>query len=1014
MPKQTGSFNFAQGLDTKTDPFQIDAGKFLALKNVVFTTGKRLTKRNGFGALASLPYASKFVTTFNDNLTALGSKIQAYSSESESWTSISNFYPCNLSTQPIVRTTTNQSQVDSAVASNGLLCVAWTDQTPTALSTKRSMYAVYDSSTGQQLLAPTALTGADVTYGAPRVFVLGNFFIVAYTALVTATYNIKYVAISTASLSVSTATAVTTSVTPGAGVAWDGVVMNGYLYFAWNGATTSGLKMATLSATLSLSSNVIIDASHVSTQVSVCADTSAAVIYVTYYDSVATDAYTVAVSPLLVKLTSFPVKSISSTAVANLATCVAVMGTLTIFFEVTNAYSYDGAVASNFIKTVTVTSAAVVGTVSTVVRSVGLASKAFVISSIPYFFASYSSPYQPTYFLINGSNGNQIAQLAYENGGGYLTNGLPSVYVSGSTIGVAYLVKDFIQALSNANAAGTSVVGGIYSQTGINQATLVLGTSATITTAEIGLNLNASAGFLWGYDGTQATEQGFFLYPDSVEATSTATTGGHLAAQIYYYAVIYSWTDNRGNIFRSAESIPVIKDISGAGTATSTITIQGPNLRLTYKSNVKIEIYRWSTAQQNFYQVTSIASPLINSTSADSWTFTDTLADASIVGNALLYTTGGVVEDSGGPSFSSVFTFDDRLFGIYSEDRNKLGYSKQIIEGTPVELSTSLTLFVAPSIGAQGPTGDLTCGAQMDDKAILFKPTGLYYINGSGPDNTGSNSGYSQPIFITSMAGCSNQASIVFQPQGLMFEFASEAGNQIWMLRRDLQTEYIGAPVEGFLKEASVTSAVAIPGSTRVKFTLSSGITLVYDYYYGQWNEDTTNALSSTIYQGLHTYINSYGATLQETPGLYLDGTHPVLISFTTGWLGFAGIRGYERIHEFSFLGTYYSPHKLFIQVAFDYGGPIQNITYSPDNFSPAYGDAPVYGDGVYGGPSNIEQFRVFTKKQKCKAFQISIQEIYDPSFEVAAGAGLSLSGINFVMTLKKGYAPVIGKNSIG
>lgn len=1013
MAKQGVPFNFSGGLDTKTDPYQIDFGDFFALDNTVFTVKKRLTKRNGYGNLPSV--SSEFLTTLRGDLTAIGPEIEAYSAGARRWTSIDNFYPCNLSTLSIYKSSTNQSQVDSVISSSGLICVAWTDQNPSSLSTKQFKYAIYDATTGQLALAPQIITDADTTYGSPRVFILGNYFIVAYTSNNAGTNKIKAIPVSMSSFAIQTAIVIASAVTPNALVAWDASIMNGSLYFAWNGAGGSGLKMAYLSSTLALSSTINPDLTHLANLVSVCADDVGGVVYATYYDSGTTDGYTVAVDGSLNVLTNFPTASIVSTAVVNIASCVAETGTLTLFLEITNAYSYDAAVASNYVATVTVDQSTGVASGQTVViRSVGLASKAFIVDAVPYFLSAYSSPFQPTFYLIDGSNGNIVSQLAYSNGGGYLTHGLPYVSLNDNVASVAYLNKDFIQAVSDANSAGTVVVGGIYSQTGISQASFLLGTDAKITSVELGENLNLTAGFLWGYDGTQATEQGFFLYPDSVECTSHPTTGGHLAAQIYYYAVIYSWTDNRGNIFRSSVSIPIKVDLTAAGTATSEAVLQGPNLRLTYKTNVKIEIYRWSTAQQNFFQVTSISTPTLNSTSTDSWTFTDTLADATIAGNELLYTTGGVLEDSASPALVAAFTFDDRLFGIDAEDRNLLRFSKQVIEATPIEMCENLTLYVAPSIGAQGPTGDMNCGAQMDDKLILFKTQALNYINGTGPDNTGANSGYSQPIFITSMIGCSNQASIIFQPQGLMFEFASEAGNQIWLLGRDLSTHYIGAAVERYTNSATVLSSVAVPGTNEVRFFLSSGVTLKYDYFYGKWGTHSIRGVSSTLFQGLHTFVNAAGAVFQETPGLYLDGSHPVLISFTTGWINPQGVRGYERIHEVGFLGTYYSPHKLVVQVAYDYGAPQQQSIYTPTNYTPAYGDAPIYGDGTYGGPGNIENFRVFTKKQKCKAFQLIVREIFDPSFGTTSGAGLSLSGLNLVMTFKKGWSPIPQKNSVG
>lgn len=1006
LAKQTTAINFAQGLDRKTDPFQVPFGNFLSLINMVFTTGKRLTKRNGFGNLPALPTLSSFLTTLSGDLTALGSKIQAYSSEFEKWTTVGNFYPCNLSTLAVVRTNTNQSQCDSVIAPNGLLCMAWTDQTPTSLATPQYKFAVYDSSTGQQLLAPQVISDADPTYGAPRAFIVGNYFVIGYTAKISSVNSLRVIPISLSALTIGSEIVISTSVTPAAGVAWDAAVLNNSLYFAWNGASTSGLKMASLSATLAVSSAINPDDSNVSTQVTVCTDATAGVIYATYYNKNLNTGYTVAVNAALAVLPSFPVESISSTAQAceNVESCVATAGTLTIFLEVANQYSYDDAIGSNFIASVTVTQAAAVGSITTLARSVGLASKAFVVGGTPYVLSVYVSPYQPTYFLLNGVTGEQVAQLAYENGSDPAA-GLPSVSVNGNEASVAYLYKDFIQALSDANAAGTAVVGGIYTQTGINQATFTLGTSASLTSVEMASNLNITGGFLWSYDGTQAVEQGFFLYPDSVEVAASETSGS-MTAQQYFYQAIYSWSDNRGNIYRSAGSIPVSITLGDGDTA---VTVQGPMLRLTYKTDVKIEIFRYSAGQESWFEVTSIATPLLNDPTADSWTFTDTQADSAILGNQLLYTTGGVLEDIGGPSFVNLFTFDDRLWGILSEDPNTLWFSKQVIEGTPVELSDLLTQYVAPGISAQGPTGPLTCGFPMDDKAILFKDTALYYINGTGPENTGANSSYSQPTFITSMIGCSNPASIVFQPAGLMFEFASESGNQIWLLGRDLSTQYIGAAVEDLTRAASVTSAVAIPGTNQVRFSLSSGITIVYDYFYGQWAQFTTSAISSTLFENLHTYINAAGSVFQETPGAYLDGTKPVLMSFTTAWLNLMGLQGYQRAYWFYFMGTYLSPHKIQLGIAYDYEStPLQYPLITPRNYAPTYGADSPYGQGSpYGGPGSLEQWKVFFVKQRCQAFQIQFQELYDPSFGVPAGAGLTLSGLNLVYGQKKGYVPL-------
>lgn len=1010
LQPQPININFSQGLDLKTDPFQVQIGKFLSLKNSIFNKGGLLQKRNGFGSLPKLPDAtSNYLTTFNGDLTAIGNTLKAYSPGSQPWISKGSIQPVQMDTLPLIRNNVNQSQADTAIASNGLICTVYTESDG---STTTYKYAVADSVTGQNVVAPTALVGADATLGTPRVFLLGIFFIVVYTRLSGGVYNLRYIAISTNTPSVVTsAVDFATAYTPNPSMAWDGIVYNGNLYLAMNGAATSGINVFSLSSGLVVSSVVIPDATHTATMVRVTSDPSLNLIWVSYYSSSSTNGYVFALDNTMAVILA-ATQIITSLAIVNL-TGSSLDGTLTSFYETTHVYSYGTGAASNFISSITCTYLGVVGSPAVIKRSVGLASKSFMVGSTTYFACSYSSPYQSTYF-VSDSSGHIIAKLAYQNGGGYLTHGLPSVTVDGTTAMFPYLIKDLIQAVNkDTNVSAGTQVNGIYSQTGINLASLTLG--GDIISTEIGSNLNLTGGFLWAYDGYLPVEQGFFLYPDSVEKTATATTGGSITAQPYFWQVTYEWSDNQGNLFRSAPSIPITFTVP-AGTSTNTVSISVPTLRLTYKTAnpVKIVIYRWSQGQQTYYQTTSISSPILNDPTVDSITFVDTHSDATILGNNLLYTTGGVVENIGPPSFKSVFLFDNRLWGITSEDRNVLWYSKELDEATPVEMSDLFTFYVAPNIGAQGPSGDLNCGFPMDDKSILFKSSSILYFNGTGPAITGTNSQYSQPILVTSTVGCSNQKSIVFTPQGLMFEFQSESGNQIWLLGRDLSTHYIGAPVQDLTIEDTVLSTVNIPGTNQVRFNMSSGITLMYDYYYQQWGEFTTNAISSTLFQGLHTYIGPTGLVFQETPGTYLDGTTPVLISFQTGWIGLGGLRGYERVYEYSFLGTYYSPHKLVIQTAFDYGSPIQQSTYNPTNYSPAYGGETVYGGGkAYGGPGNIESFKVSTKKQKCKAFQISVQEIYDASYGVMAGQGLSLSGINCVVGVKKGWAPVSGRNSV-
>jgi hypothetical protein len=300
----------------------------------------------------------------------------------------------------------------------------------------------------------------------------------------------------------------------------------------------------------------------------------------------------------------------------------------------------------------------------------------------------------------------------------------------------------------------------------------------------------------------------------------------------------------------------------------------------------------------------------------------------------------------------------------------------------------------------------------MDDKLVIFKQNVIYYITGRGPDNTGSNNDFSDPVFITSTVGCSNPQSVVFTPQGIMFQ----SNKGIWRLGRDLNTTYIGAPVEQF-NDVNVISAVLVPGTNQVRFNLADGSLLMYDYYYDQWGTfSNSSAVSSTIFQGLHTYVDSFGRVKQETPGAYLDDATPVTISFTTSWWKVTNLQGFQRAYFMYLMGNYESPHTLDVTLSYDYDlSKQQQSQVRPVNSTSIWGSDALWGGSTpWGGGSNVEQMRVFFKQQKCQSIQITVQENYDPAQGIPAGAGLTLSGINLVVGGKLVHPKLPANQSVG
>lgn len=992
LEKQGLNIPFGQGLDTKTDPNQVAAGKMLALSNVVFDNGGQLHKRNGFGLYAALPITTNTVlSTHNQNLISTGKDLYAYNRATEQWSNRGTVQPVDINVTPLVRNAANKANPSSAVAANGLICTAYGD------AGNNYYYQIIQN--GQIVKAETAMPANGFS---PIVFLLGNNFCIVYVLFSGGNYNLKALTIPAATPLVAGTTTVLQATTLVNAIYWGATVANNTLYFAWADTGTTSVQVNYMTSALGI--GTARDTLHGTTQVSVTADTSGSlpIIWVSTNDAsnrIYTSAWawnlaaTALLAAVLVVTTTNPNTYLTNIATGNIATLF---------------YSTYTTSTTLYIAKHTVTLAGVASAATIIRRSVGVASTPFYLSSgVGYIFSLYTendTSYQPTYFLLDFS-GNIIARLAQANAS-ILQGGPAPVPVVDDVVYFSYVLKDFITSINKTNG-GVQAPGGLFSLNGISLAQITINASPQYS-SEIGGSLHLTGGQLWQYDGTTPVEHGFHVYPEGVSLAKSNSTGT-IANGTYYYICTYEWTDAAGNIHRSAPSLPKIMVLGGA---EDTITVTIPTLRLTVKSGVRLVTYRWSLAQPVYYMVSSISAPTLNDTTVDTVQFVDLLPDSSILGNTLLYTTGGVIENIAAPASSASTLFRNRLFLVDAEDRNTIWFSKTVLAATPVELSDLLTIFVAPTSGAQGSTGPITALSSMDDKLIIFKKDAIYYVTGTGPDATGANNDFSEPVYISGTAGCANQKSIVQTPQGLMFQ--SDKG--IWLLGRDLSTSYIGAPMEAY-NGVQVTSALTIPATNQVRFTLENNSTLVYDYYFQQWATFSNLAsVSGCLFGDMHTLLNSFGQVLRETPGVYLDNSTPVCISFTTAWLKLTNLQGFQRAYFFYFLGNYASPHKLNISMAYDYNPAItQSSTYTPPNRISVYGADTLYGSDTYGGSgSSVEQFRVFLTQQRCQAVAITVQEQYDSTKGAAAGAGLSLSGINFVVGAKKGFPVLPAKQSIG
>lgn len=1021
LQKESITFSFTKGIDTFVDPNQLPIGKFTYLQNVTFVeTGgtSTLNKRNGYQNVVALDSQSSFITRYSEGLVSISPNFfKSYTNTVGQWITYP-ISPLKLSVNTVIRNAYNQTALDMAISPNGLVCTAYLESRSFgsgSFISGNQVFAVTDINTGRILVGPTQITSTIGTVSQtsmPKVFSIGSQFAIfsgipnanissgsLYGAIQYFTVNQNTLAVSSANIfttSYSTQTTGSTSITSG----FDGVVASNSLYFSWYAGSASGKSgiMATSFNNSLVQGAVasITQSGGAVTCLSLASDNvgpSPSRLWYTFICGTQNDLRTAVSDFSFGTISSGGMQLVFSSKYNNVTT-FALNGTMTFFIGITATFLNDPAAAvrrNDYIEKGSVglnlTDVMAANQVKLPGYNVAPASKPVLIGSDSYWLMSFNSIYQSTYFLMNSAS-SVISKVAYGNGGGTYLADVPQLQSIGSSLFVGYLYKTQITNVNKLTAAGSQTqTAGVYAQTGINVAKFNF-TTLNINTIETANNLHINGGQTLHYDGQILDEMSFNSYPDFIDFLVGSTSGGLMAAQTYYYVAVYEYTDNKGNIFRSAPSIPQAVTVSSGANC---VFLYVPTYTVTLKpaSSVRTSFYRWSQTQQIYYQVTSPSDPLTNTdqrnANIQSLNYTDIKSDAQILGNNILYTNGGVVEDDAPPAATAMTMFDDRMWLIDAEDQNLLWLSKTIIEGgVPVEFSGLLTYFVPPTTATGAPTGVVTAFAPMDDKLILFKNQTIYYINGTGPDSTGANSQYSfSPIFVTSGVGCINQNSIVLTPMGLIFQSNTKG---IWLLKRDLSIDFVGKEVELY-NSANILSACLIATANEVRFTLDNGITLLYDYLVGEWCVNTTNGKSACLYQGLHTYLTNTGSIFQETPGQYLDGTVPVVMKWTSGFINPTLIQGYQRVYWANILGNFFTGNTYTLGIGYDYDTAIvQTATVIPTN--------------TIGSGSQVEPWQINFARTQCQSFQLTFTEISSGT----AGAGLTLSNFNLVIGRKKTY----------
>lgn len=995
LQRQVVSIPMSGALDTKTDPNQLPIGKLLELENGFRKRNGELVKRYGYESLGTSIAndgnidEGRRMALFVDELNVLTNKnFYTYSDDNDNWVLKGPLETLSVTTQPVVANSYSQTTADSGTAGSFAI-YAWED----SRATNQIRYSIIDRSSNSVIVGDALLeSGAQK----PHCIGLSNKLFVFYNLLASTKLRCKIFDITNPS-SIQTVDVGSDFNATGN---MDVIEFNGALIFAYH-TTGNAMKVGYITRTGTIGSgvngypNIVTIAQD--PELCITLFTNNTLHFSIAWANTLTGVSHLGLYPDLTTtwIAATVIDSDVGTATTRVRNITGFEGTNIVHIYYDRDDTTDkwkrSVTDTHRLKTSPYTVTAGAGNL----KSVSLAGKAFYTDDNGFVPVVYYSDTQPTMFLLR-NDGDICAKMLSQSAGGETarTGHLPNVVNTDN--GFWRFPTTYKTRLISENNI-------LYGLTGITEVVLNFNDGFVGDSAQLGDNLHITGGYLYAYDGVSLFESGFHIYPDYVTGVQSAVAGSlSTGTGPYQYCVVYEWTDSRGQIHRSAPSVPISVSITGTNKSVD-LTI--PTLHITDRKGTRpavvLAIYRTTNAGTVFYKCSSVTSPKYNDTSVVSVAYNDGLSDAALITREILYTTGNVVPNTAPPAGTIIARFKNRLFIAGLEDKNTMWYSKEHSPGEAINFSNVFKIQVDDT------GGKITALGELDDKLVIFKANTAFVLTGDGPLPTGAQNTFSVPQLISSDVGCIDPYSVVRTRNGLMFK--SKKG--IYLLDRGLQLSYIGSEVEQW-NDLTITSATVVDEQNQVRFTTAEGRTLVYDIYFDQWYTFTNiPAIDSAVWQGKWVFLKSTAEIWRETKDQYLDVDVPIISKYTLALMQFGQIQGFQRIFKINILGENKGTHGLKVEVAYDYREFYEErfIIYPNDVlYSSTWGSDTVWGQAgtLWGGNvDGVYQFQIRPRQQRCQALKLKVEDFY------ASGSGTAGFAFSNV-TAEVGVEPNIARIS--
>lgn len=1029
LQEQVVSIDFGQGIDTKTDPKLVIPGKLTDLQNAVFTKAKQLIKRNGYSSFPTTIIgggpqgpnllAPVMVESFRDELVCADSGyLFSYSPSLSGWVLKGPYVSTEVTEKYVYQANSIGGYVDCAIL-NGIAVYTWCDSFGYAAvnSTINTYATVIDLATGDVLLSSsTPISTFSLTLNGnlrssfPKALVLGNSKL-AITYLNASAHLVMRILTSSSSgvsfgseIDIS-GTRIDGPLNTASAVPYDVTSTASGMAISYPDQTFTVLNLKTYNTSGTLQNSTTISEPNYNGPVYICPDTSTGNVWIywasfnsgTGIGSVKYAVYSSTLSSIV--STTLIGSTASGTSITQLSAIPLLSTQQTVLYSFNAKDTPSGASVDQTYQA-TVSNSGSVTTPFNFVLGARVVSRVNFISGIPYALFFYGgaafvstasatsiptavSGNSPTFFLLNLLNATPVAR--YAAGTAFSSN-------STSGIGSTQMAANLCQISSTKLHVGSAISFQFLATPGSNQSISGLVGAAAITIDFNSVNSNRSiyanelmvlnGGVVSAYDGNSVNELGFHM-PPFIAAAYPNSSGGSMGAGTYKYVACYQWTDIQGNLHQSQLSNVVTVSVASGSTNKVDLYLTSPYF--TQKKGVNVVIFRLQLNGSNYYQVSDAIAVVTTNPNQIVSKFTDTLADSSLPGRQLLYTTGNVLANDTLPPSMIMEAHNNRLWLVDSENPNKIWYSKSFNPGDGLSMSGALIIQIDPKFG------NITGLSEMDDKMVVFKEQCPFFFSGDGANDTGTGATLTFPQVLPSDAGCSSLKSIILMRDGVL----RMTTKGLYLLDRAMNDHYLGMEVEKYNSQR-ITSADLISDKNQIRFLTDSGVTLVFDYQMNQWSTFTNHqGYSATIWQGSYVYARTDGKIFKENTTSFLDDTSPYQVSALTGWIALAQVQGLQRIRRVGLLGDYVSGsgHGLQVSAAYD--------------FSTSFSSPVSY---TFPGSSGAYQYRERLPQQKCDAIQLLIQEITTG----ASGESVNLTNMSFEAGIKRGMNKMSAAQSVG